>query len=44
MPLEVGEKAPQFALPDEDGKVVKLSDLKGRRAVVFFFPKANTSG
>ena len=44
MALEIGKKAPQFALPDEDGNVVKLSDLKGKRAVVFFFPKANTSG
>jgi peroxiredoxin Q/BCP len=44
MALEVGKKAPQFALPDEAGNVVKLSDLKGKRAVVFFFPKANTSG
>jgi len=44
MALEVGRKAPQFALPDEAGKVVKLSDFGGRRLVVFFFPKANTSG
>jgi peroxiredoxin Q/BCP len=44
MALAVGKKAPQFALPDESGNVVKLSDLKGKRAVVFFFPKANTSG
>ena len=44
MALEVGKKAPQFALPDEAGNVVKLSDFKGKRAVVFFFPKANTSG
>ncbi len=44
MALEIGKKAPQFALPDEAGNEVKLSDFKGRRAVVFFFPKANTSG
>lgn len=44
MALEVGRKAPGFALPDEDGKVVKLSDFAGRRLVVFFYPKANTSG
>jgi peroxiredoxin Q/BCP len=42
--LEVGKKPPQFALPDEAGNVVKLSDFEGRRLVVFFFPKANTSG
>jgi peroxiredoxin Q/BCP len=44
MALEVGKKAPQFALPDEAGNVVKLSEFKGRRLVVFFFPKAATSG
>ncbi len=44
MALEVGKKAPQFALPDDAGSVVKLSDFKGKRVVVFFFPKANTSG
>ena len=42
--LEVGKKAPAFALPDEDRNTVKLSDFKGRRLVVFFYPKANTSG
>ncbi len=44
MALEVGRKAPGFALPDEDGEVVRLSDFAGRRVVVFFYPKANTSG
>lgn len=44
MPLEVGKKAPDFTLPDETGKPVKLSDFKGKRVVVFFYPKANTSG
>jgi peroxiredoxin Q/BCP len=44
MALEVGRKAPDFALPDEDGNVVRLSDLEGKRVVVFFYPKANTSG
>ncbi len=44
MALEVGKKAPAFALPDEEGNQVKLSDFKGRRVVVYFYPKANTSG
>ncbi len=44
MALEVGRKAPGFALPDEDGKTVRLSDFQGRRVVVFFYPKAGTSG
>jgi thioredoxin-dependent peroxiredoxin len=44
MALEIGRKAPDFALSDEDGKTVKLSDYKGKRVVVFFYSKANTSG
>jgi peroxiredoxin Q/BCP len=44
MPLEVGKKAPDFALPDENGDVVKLSSFKGRRVIVFFYPKASTPG
>ena len=44
MALEGGKKAPAFSLPDEDGNTVKLSDFKGRKLVVFFYPKANTSG
>ena len=44
MALEVGKKAPAFALPDEEGRTVKLSDFEGRRVVVYFYPKANTSG
>ncbi len=44
MALEVGKKAPGFALPDEEGKTVRLSDFEGRRVVVFFYPKAATSG
>jgi len=44
MALEVGKKAPDFALPDEDGKTVRLKDFLGRRLVVFFYPKAATSG
>jgi thioredoxin-dependent peroxiredoxin len=44
MALEVGRKAPDFALSDEEGKTVRLGDFKGRRLVVFFYPKAATSG
>ncbi len=44
MALEEGRKAPDFALPDEEGNVVRLSDFRGRRVVVWFYPKANTSG
>jgi peroxiredoxin Q/BCP len=44
MELEIGKKAPPFSLPDEEGRTVKLSDYKGKRVVVFFFPKADTPG
>ena len=44
MALEIGKKAPDFTLPDQDGNKVKLSDFKGKRVVVFFYPKAMTPG
>ncbi len=44
MALEVGDKFPSFALPDENGNVVKLSEFKGKRLVVFFYPTASTPG
>jgi peroxiredoxin Q/BCP len=42
--LEPGSKAPSFALMDQDGKKVKLSDFKGKKLLLYFYPKANTSG
>ena len=42
--LKVGAKAPAFTLTDQHGKSVKLSDFKGRRLVVYFYPKADTPG
>ncbi len=44
MALEVGKRAPDFALPDEEGRTVRLSDFKGKRVVVFFYPRASTPG
>ena len=45
MPVGVGDAAPDFALPDAQGRVVRLSDHCGRSVVVlFFFPKAGTMG
>ncbi len=44
MALEVGQKAPDFTLQDQDGAPVKLSSFKGKRVVVFFYPKASTPG
>jgi peroxiredoxin Q/BCP len=42
--LKVGDKAPQFALTDADGKKVKLSDFKGKKVVLYFYPKDLTPG
>jgi len=42
--LAEGDKAPDFSLPDQNGETVKLSDLKGETVVLYFYPKANTSG
>jgi peroxiredoxin Q/BCP len=42
--LAVGDKAPSFSLPDADGNTVKLSDFKGRKVIVYFYPAASTPG
>jgi peroxiredoxin Q/BCP len=42
--IEQGDVAPDFELPDQDGRVVKLSDFRGRSVVVYFYPKASTPG
>ena len=42
--LAVGDKAPAFSLPDADGTTVKLSDFKGRKVIVYFYPAASTPG
>jgi peroxiredoxin Q/BCP len=42
--IEQGDKAPDFELPDQDGRVVKLSDFRGQPVVVYFYPKADTPG
>lgn len=42
--MKEGDKAPDFALKDQDGKAVKLADFKGRKLVLFFYPKADTPG
>ena len=42
--LAVGDAAPDFTLPDADGKPVSLSDYRGRRVIVYFYPAASTPG
>ena len=42
--IEPGDPAPDFELPDQDGKPVSLGDLAGQTVVLYFYPKANTSG
>lgn len=42
--IEPGDIAPDFELPDQDGRPVKLSALRGQPVVVYFYPKASTPG
>jgi thioredoxin-dependent peroxiredoxin len=40
----VGESAPDFELPNQDGQMVRLSDYRGKKVILFAYPKAGTSG
>ncbi len=42
--MQVNHKAPEFKLPDQDGRDVSLEDFRGKTLVLYFFPKANTPG
>ncbi len=42
--LELNDKAPNFTLPDKDGKQVSLSDFLGKKVVLYFYPRDNTPG
>ena len=42
--IEVGDLAPDFSLPSDRGEVVRLSELRGTRVILFFYPKDDTSG
>jgi len=44
MKLNIGDEAPDFAIPDQDGIVHKLSDYAGRKLVIYFYPKDDTPG
>ena len=42
--LQIGDPAPDFSLPDQNGDMVKLSSLRGKRVVIYFYPKDDTPG
>ena len=42
--LEVGSKAPEFELSDQDRNTVNITDFKGKKVLLWFFPKASTPG
>ena len=42
--LKVGQKVPEFTVNDQDGNPISLSDYKGKKLIVFFYPKASTPG
>jgi len=42
--VKVGAPAPDFAVKDHEGKLVKLADFKGKRVLLWFYPKADTGG
>jgi len=42
--MKVNDKAPDFTLPDENGKLVSLKNLRGKTVILFFFPRAGTPG
>ncbi len=44
MKLKIGDPAPDFSIPNQEGKMVKLSDFKGKKVVLYFYPKDQTPG
>jgi peroxiredoxin Q/BCP len=42
--LSEGQAAPAFSLPNQDGKTVRLADLKGKNVIFWFYPRADTPG
>lgn len=44
MALKEGQKAPEFEGKDQDGKIIKLSDFKGKKVILYFYPKDDTPG
>jgi thioredoxin-dependent peroxiredoxin len=44
MNLKIGDPAPDFALTDQEGRTVRLSDFKGKKLLLYFYPRADTPG
>ena len=42
--LQIGTKAPTFSLPDQNGQMHTLEEYKGKKVILYFYPKDNTSG
>ena len=42
--LEVGTKAPEFTLPDQNGEMHSLKDYRGKKVILYFYPRDNTPG
>ena len=42
--LETGSKAPEFTLPDQNGEMHSLKDYRGKKVILYFYPKDNTAG
>jgi peroxiredoxin Q/BCP len=42
--MDINDKAPEFALANEEGQTVSLKDYRGKNLVLFFYPKADTPG
>jgi len=42
--MDINDKAPEFTLPDQNGKDVSLKDFRGKTVILFFYPKADTPG
>ena len=42
--IKIGDKMPEFEVVDQDGKTVKSQDLLGKKTIIYFYPKDNTSG
>ena len=44
MTVQIGEPAPDFTLPSDEGNEVKLSEFRGKKVILYFYPKAGTGG